>query len=666
MSYATDDASKHGGRPVELFRYRGTYVNFYYTSGAREVIFQAPDDDEPHTYVPLNMKRSEMKVTTQNDDVNDVTVQMPVSTDLVAIYGFQIAPPALVCTIFRGHGSNFIRYWSGDVENVNVVKGTATIRIPSRLSATLQSDLPNVYYQTPCNNSIFDDVCGVPYGDWSESVTITAIDGKAITLSGVGDLGGQLVGGEVVLPSGERRMITTQEANVVTVNYPFAGAEVSDAITIATGCNLDQLGDCKNRYNNVRRHTGFKFIPPANIFEVGLEPPKLLVADNTCPCVHCDCSDSPWFIQSTVWPESVGTPAGYYMLDLVTNTGVKIPTGNSATGSFTFDIEGLTSEPGQTTTFTSAFAGGAADWAGRVFGASSSANSAALIAWDRSSELQIFRLGENRIWFADYKDDTEDLVNFANGGSWVAMTDVENGGSYLCHYSRSISVIQGFSLLYVDGIDAIDHPDDDIDAGTMASVFIATGDEALYPGATDAFSDVIPDHDRSCFYAFMEKSGVFEVVKIAMNPAGFVMTTLGNLTRGSGGSVFEGSSIVGWGVNRVTGELLLSDGTTIVLYDPATHTVVRRTTALPRMLSKHNYYSGFAMGWLHAQSGNGNAHFVNLSDLSIIRSVGWSTEAESRLMFASDTECVWDDSRKGIIYRTTSNLRRITLDCNCF
>lgn len=283
MTYAASEQSKHGGKPIELFRYVGTYQNFYYTSGQMPIEYQAPDELAPNTYVPLNTRRSAVGQMTQNDDNSEVTIEMPVSTDIVAIYGFQISPPDLELTIFRGHNpGEYVRYWSGKVENIQVVKGTATIRVPSELAAALGADFPNVYYQGPCNHSLFDERCGVPFEDWSASTLITAINGKTLTLAEMPlALDGQLVGGDCLLPSGERRMIVAQTANTIMVNYPFAGAELGGEVMLAAGCDLAWKGDCKVKFNNTARFGGMPLIPPLNIFSSGIEPGQD-VADAAC------------------------------------------------------------------------------------------------------------------------------------------------------------------------------------------------------------------------------------------------------------------------------------------------------------------------------------------------------------------------------------------------
>lgn len=284
MTYAASEVSKHSGKPVELFKFEGTYANHFYTSGPEMVTYGGDD------YLPLTLRRSTVQVTTTADDNSEVTVELPVGAEIIAIYGFQIAPPELRLTIYRGHNpGEFVRFWGGNVENINVGKGVATIRIPSTLAAALSADFPNVFFQTPCNHDLFDARCKVVYEDWSLATTVASVDGREVTVSSIGTLDGDLVGGEAVLASGERRMIISQVGTLLTVNYPFAQVAATDAVTISAGCDLAFRGDCATRFDNQINFGGFPFIPPSNVFSKGLEPGKD-VADTACLPTFADWS----------------------------------------------------------------------------------------------------------------------------------------------------------------------------------------------------------------------------------------------------------------------------------------------------------------------------------------------------------------------------------------
>jgi hypothetical protein len=276
MTYDATEISQQSGAPVELYKFVGTHQNYFYASGPVNVTFLGD------LYVSTPMRRSNVATGTHSDDNLEVTIEIPITSDIIADYGFSTSPPELTLTIYRYHtAAEYVQYWEGPVENIKVRKAIATIRVPSALAASLTADVPNVYYQSPCNNTLYDDVCGVVFADFSASSVITAVAANVITITDVGVLDGLLVGGEASLPSGERRMITEQTGNVITVNYQFSSIAVSDTLTFAAGCDLNWAGDCATKFSNQLRHTGFNFIPNDNVFETGLEP-GVTVVDNTC------------------------------------------------------------------------------------------------------------------------------------------------------------------------------------------------------------------------------------------------------------------------------------------------------------------------------------------------------------------------------------------------
>jgi hypothetical protein len=280
MPYLDDEISVHDGKPIELYKFVGTYANFFYTSGPKLVDFLGDD------YIPLAIKRSEVKSGTQEDDGLDLSIELPASSDLAQTYGFSETPPELTLTVYRYHRGapgDYVVYWIGPVTNINTTAGVSQIRSPSALSYSLSGNLPNVYYQSPCNHTLFDPRCGVLEEDWAELTTANAIDGREITVLSVGALDGLLIGGEISLASGERRMIVGQAGTVLTVNFPFFGLTPPAAVSLVPGCDYAYLGDCSaTKFNNQPRFGGMPFIPDENIFESGMEPGTTAIDDNTC------------------------------------------------------------------------------------------------------------------------------------------------------------------------------------------------------------------------------------------------------------------------------------------------------------------------------------------------------------------------------------------------
>lgn len=283
MAYNDNELSQSNGTPRELYRFVGTYATYRYTSDTKARKWQAPDEDAEHFYFPIAMERDEITAGTPDDDNLEATIRLPANTELATVYAFNTSPPDLALTIWRFHTLDDVRpYWRGTITHIAIEDGIASLSSPSELGRAMQQDFPNFYYQSPCNHVLYDARCGVDYAEWSDELNVTAVNSKLITLAPIpANLNGQLVGGELVLPSGERRMIVSQAGNVVEVNFPFAALNVGTLATIAAGCNYAYDGDCKLKFDNQLRFGGFPFVAEDNIFETGVQPGNTL-EDNTC------------------------------------------------------------------------------------------------------------------------------------------------------------------------------------------------------------------------------------------------------------------------------------------------------------------------------------------------------------------------------------------------
>lgn len=270
MAYVEDEVSVHGSAPVELYLFEGTFGEYCYTSSELPVTFEGRD------YLPVPMQRSEVVAGTQDDDKLDVTVELPVTAELIRVYAFQISPPELEVTIYRKHrGSafdDFALYWVGKVGGVSVSEGIGTLRSPSILSEALSGNAPSVYYQTPCNHVLFDNRCQVSRVANSVTTEVTSVNDIFVAVASIGgkpDL--FFVGGEMVTEHGERRMVIGQAGLTLTVNYPFANVVEGTSVEVVAGCDHDYEGDCASKFDNQKQYGGFKFIPTYNPFESGID-----------------------------------------------------------------------------------------------------------------------------------------------------------------------------------------------------------------------------------------------------------------------------------------------------------------------------------------------------------------------------------------------------------
>lgn len=274
--YDDFELSDDSGQPIELYEFVGTYKTYYYTSTAEPQLFLSK------TYIPVpGLKRSTVKASTSDEDNADVTLDFPVSNQLIKDYGFQTTPPSLVLTIYRIHRNSSVpaAYWKGPVTQINLRGMKAQVRVPSRFGFIMQGNIPNVYYQPPCNNVLFDSRCKVSRELNAVTTTVQSVVGRVITVASIGAFPAQwFAGGEIVIPAtNERRMIVEQDdtdLRKLTVNYAFARISFGTGVQVAAGCNHDffSTSGCL-KFNNQRNFGAMPFMPGEsnNPFTTGLK-----------------------------------------------------------------------------------------------------------------------------------------------------------------------------------------------------------------------------------------------------------------------------------------------------------------------------------------------------------------------------------------------------------
>lgn len=270
MTYSVQEHSDAQGSPLECYKFEGTNKNYYYTTADREVIIDG------NTYIPATMQRSEIEIGTQEEDNLELIVTVPSGLDIVAAYTFNVAPPKLNLTIYRFHdGDNptleSIKYWTGVVATF-VWKGHLTeIHCPPIFAYVLATTVPNKYYQSICNNTLFDFNCKLNRADFVFTTTIVSITTITVVLAAAPPSGdGFLVTGDFfALDSQEHRMIISNIGTQIVLSYPCSDVKVGDVVELTAGCD-HAGGTCKNKFNNKKNFAGFEMTPNYNPFVYGL------------------------------------------------------------------------------------------------------------------------------------------------------------------------------------------------------------------------------------------------------------------------------------------------------------------------------------------------------------------------------------------------------------
>ncbi len=264
MAYQDDETGLTTGRPIELYKFDGTFNDYNLTSYSEQITSGGA------VYTPLGgLTRNKLKVATQEQTENALEVTMPFDHPLVTEYAYQNAPPDLDFTLLRAHETDpndTVTLWAGRVTGFSVEGRTAKLKIPAIMSYALNGNAPVPRYQAPCNHVLYDGRCGVDPALNQHITTVTQVVGNIVTVATYPWTPNDAVAGQMITASGEQRMISSVLGTDITVTYPFASLGVGDTLTLRKGCDHAFDGDCKNKFNNGPRFGGYPIVPARNPF----------------------------------------------------------------------------------------------------------------------------------------------------------------------------------------------------------------------------------------------------------------------------------------------------------------------------------------------------------------------------------------------------------------
>lgn len=253
--------------PVEGYKFIGTFKTYRYTSTDRSIFIAGEE------YLPISVSRSRVKAGTQEDDNLSLDLSIPFDVDVVRDYAYAQTPPKLRLEVYRQQqdlptGQDFSLFWKGLVRGFSVSGRTASVSVPSIFSLALQGEIPNVYYQAPCNKVLYDKRCKVARAAHTITATILVVTGVQIQLTDVlGSAANLYSAGELVnTRNGERRLILANDRDFVDIGYAFVDLQPGDVVELAKGCD-HSLETCKAKFDNVINFGGFNYIPIDNPFE---------------------------------------------------------------------------------------------------------------------------------------------------------------------------------------------------------------------------------------------------------------------------------------------------------------------------------------------------------------------------------------------------------------
>lgn len=269
MTYATKDKSVQDGLPIECYKFTGTLNTYRYTDAPYSVTVNN------EVYEPALIQRGVVETGSIVDGSGGVDIAVPFDIDLAADYVGPLTPESLSVEIRRVHvgddwSSEFKLVWAGVAVGYGSSGLMFTISMISKLQAKILGSMNSVYYQTTCNNVLYDDRCQLVRSSFTTTATVTAVGDAAITVDDDGVVDHYLRAGEVVNSrTGERRLILDNLVNVVDIGYGFIDCKIGDSVTLIAGCD-HSFATCNSKFDNLVHFGGFMYIPTKNPFKDGI------------------------------------------------------------------------------------------------------------------------------------------------------------------------------------------------------------------------------------------------------------------------------------------------------------------------------------------------------------------------------------------------------------
>lgn len=211
------------------------------------------------TYTAEPSQRDEVTLATSENGA-DLVVRLPVKHAVVKRWLAGAPPKRVRVSVYRKQmtSGESERIWQGDVTSIALEGRVAALRVPSLLTESLQRRLPTVTVGRSCPHILYDANCRVDRADFDQSATVTAVDGRKITVSTVGgNPDDWFTFGEVLhVSSGERMTIHSQVGTEVTMQLAIYELKVGDTVTLFAGCD-HLVGTCHTKFDNRVNHGGF-------------------------------------------------------------------------------------------------------------------------------------------------------------------------------------------------------------------------------------------------------------------------------------------------------------------------------------------------------------------------------------------------------------------------
>lgn len=269
MTFDTQERSAEGGQPIELFKFDLGGTLYTYTNQESTQTFDAI------VYTPEAISRGKIQNSFEQKKTQ-LTITVPVDNEFAQLFISIIPGETAILEVRQVHRTDgadqTVLIFKGRVGTVGFSNDGKSAKITCRpIMAAVERPIPRHTYQGLCNHMHYDDRCTVVQGSFEETGSVTTVNGRNITTSGLTNVSSSDYWEAGFVQFGvEYRLIVAQTDNVFRLNLPFSADIVGETLTFLPGCK-HRRSDCATKFSNIENYGGYPFVPTKNPFETGLD-----------------------------------------------------------------------------------------------------------------------------------------------------------------------------------------------------------------------------------------------------------------------------------------------------------------------------------------------------------------------------------------------------------
>lgn len=259
MTYNASEISDASGQPVELYEFtvRELLDVWRYTSAAYDIDYLG------NTF--------EARSGLYRDDIEDdedafsseLKVHIPSDDDLARQYLLAAPDFDIDFILYRAHGTDFERYWSGTIHSCYPIDGDEAVIALKDQMGDLERPTQSYKFCRQCPVGLYTDLCGVNKDVYATAGVVQTVSGTSVTATALGYLADGWFNGGWIVANGRRRKIYTHVANDIVLSHQLPGLVAGMPFVAYPGCD-HSYAVCVAKYAHGLEYKGFPYIVDNN------------------------------------------------------------------------------------------------------------------------------------------------------------------------------------------------------------------------------------------------------------------------------------------------------------------------------------------------------------------------------------------------------------------